>query len=196
MNMNNEMTPFCFGDNLVRVVKDSENNPWFIGKDVALALGYERPADAISAHCKYPRILKVGEIPTLNIPPRGLSIIPESDLFRLIMKSKLDSAEIFQDWVVEEILPTIRKTGTYQISGTDDSPENMKKSKNLYFAVARLVEGADKYLGGVAALRALNYFTGMPVDDLVAQVTDKQSRPDLNAQTKAELTVEQFFREC
>ena len=52
-------------------------------------------------------------MPTLDIPSRGLSIIPESDLFRLIMKSKLDSAEKFQDWIVEEVLPSIRKTGSY-----------------------------------------------------------------------------------
>lgn len=89
------------------VVRDGE--PWFVASDVARVLGYERPADAVRAHCK-----GVGEAP---IPTPGgtqtLKIIPERDLYRLVMRSRLPSAERFEEWVVGEVIPSIRKTGGY-----------------------------------------------------------------------------------
>ena len=92
-----------------------DGKPWFVGKDVAFALGYVDTAYAVSTHCK-----GVGEMPT---PSAGgvqiVKIIPESDLYRLIMRSKLESAEKFQDWVVEEVLPAIRKNGSYTIPGVE-----------------------------------------------------------------------------
>ena len=84
-----------------------DGKPWFVATDIAAALGYERPNDAIHQHCK-----KVNKI-NYGVLPQGINAIPESDLYRLIMRSKLESAEKFQDWVVEEVLPAIRKTGSY-----------------------------------------------------------------------------------
>lgn len=87
---------------------------FFCGKDVATALGYKRPADAISAHCK-----GVCEIPT---PSNGgvqmMKFITEGDVYRLTFGSKLPSAEKFTDWVADEILPTIRKHGAYMTEQT------------------------------------------------------------------------------
>lgn len=103
---------------LTVIEKDGE--PWFIGREVASALGYERSADAINQHCKYMKILKNGETQFLEIPSRGLQIINEKDVYRLIMRSKLESAEQFQDWVMDEVLPSIRKDGMY---ATDDFVE-------------------------------------------------------------------------
>ena len=76
--------------------------------DIAKALGYSKPNNAVNALCK--------KINKFNYPSTGqqLNIIPESDLYRLIMRSSLPEAESFQDWVVEEVLPAIRKTGSYQ----------------------------------------------------------------------------------
>lgn len=98
----------------VRVVnKDGE--PWFVASDVAKALGYERPADAVNAHCK--KVNKISQYcdseNRKQVPPVNFNIIPESDVYRLIMRSNLPSAEKFQDWVCEEVLPAIRKTGMY-----------------------------------------------------------------------------------
>ena len=89
------------------------NEPYFVAQDIASALGYKDTADAVKTHCKYVKILKNGEIPFLEIAPRGMQIINEKDIFRLIMRSKLESAEKFQDWVCDEILPSIRKNGGY-----------------------------------------------------------------------------------
>ena len=81
----------------------------FCGKDIAQALGYRRPADAIAAHCK-----GVCVLPT---PSNGgiqqMKFIPEGDVYRLIVHSKLPSAERFERWVFDEVLPAIHRHGGY-----------------------------------------------------------------------------------
>lgn len=91
-----------------------EGKPWFVARDVALVLGYTNTKDACIKFCKYLKTLKGRETRPLTNSPRGINIIPESDVFRLVMRSRLPQAEAFQDWVCEEVLPTIRKTGQYQ----------------------------------------------------------------------------------
>ena len=84
----------------------------FCGVDVAKALGYVKPHGALASHCK--GSLKRGA-PT----PSGIQemiFIPESDLYRLAFGSKLQTAEQFTDWVVEEVLPSIHQTGTYSLT--------------------------------------------------------------------------------
>ena len=102
-----------------------ENKECFIAKDVAELLGYKKTADAISQHCKkqisFEEILKLGKTPTLDLQPylgnswKQTKIIPESDVWRLIIKSKLPNAEKIEKWIFEDVLPQIRKTGSYQI---------------------------------------------------------------------------------
>lgn len=87
----------------------------FHGGDVCRILGYARPNDAITSHCKRAKILKHGETPYLEIGPRGALFIPESDVYRLVMRSNMPHAERFQTWVCEEVIPSLRKTGRYQI---------------------------------------------------------------------------------
>ena len=95
----------------------------FCGSDVAKALGYSNPRDAISRHCR--GVVK-RDTPTES-GMQEMSFIPESDLYRLVFGSKLPTAEQFTDWVTEEILPTIRKHGAYMTPDTLDrmisSPE-------------------------------------------------------------------------
>ena len=84
----------------------------FCGSDVAKALGYSRPNDALAAHCRY--TVKCS-IPHPQSPDKAIemSFIPESDLYRLVFSSKLPNAERFTDWVTEEVLPSIRRNGGY-----------------------------------------------------------------------------------
>ena len=99
----------------------------FCGKDIAKALGYQRTADAITAHCK-----GVCVLPT---PSNGgiqrMKFIPEGDVYRLIVHSKLPSAERFERWVFDEVLPSIRKHGAYitreKLWEVATSPEAMMK---------------------------------------------------------------------
>ena len=88
----------------VRTV-EIEGKIYFVGNDIATSLGYKRTADAITAHCKgsvkYRYLTNGGE--------QELKVITEGDIYRLIVKSKLPSAERFEKWVFDEVLPSIRK---------------------------------------------------------------------------------------
>lgn len=86
-----------------------DNKTYFAGSDVAKALGYAIPHKAVQTHCK--GVLK-WNIPTSS-GNQDVLFITEGDIYRLIMKSKLPSAEKFERWVMDEVLPTIRKTGGY-----------------------------------------------------------------------------------
>lgn len=100
-----------FGE--LTVIRNTLDEIFFIGKEVAEKLGYVRTDNAITAHCK-----KVMTCPLeIGGQVRHVNMIPESDVYRLVMKSNKYQAEKFQDWVVEEVLPSIRKRGMY---ATDD----------------------------------------------------------------------------
>ena len=86
-----------------------EGNIWFVAKDVAECLGYRNLRQAILDYCKGSREMRLPTAGGLQL----IKIIPESDVYRLVMRSKLPAAEQFQAWVCEEVLPTIRKTGGY-----------------------------------------------------------------------------------
>lgn len=115
------------------ILKDGE--PWFIAKDVAEALGYKDTDQAIRIHCK-----KTGNLPvelTGNLDGR-LKVIPESDVYRLIFRSSLESAEAFEDWVVEQVLPSLRKHGGYITGQETLSAEEQRLLAQSTEALARL----------------------------------------------------------
>lgn len=91
------------------------DEPWFVGKDVAEILGYENTRKAIISHVDEDdkKILKSQNGTLENMPNRGLQIINESGLYSLILSSKLPKAKQFKHWVTGEVLPTIRKHGGY-----------------------------------------------------------------------------------
>jgi anti-repressor protein len=93
----------------------------FCGSDVAKALGYAKPHNAISTHCKG-ATLKQGIIDTLG-REQSINFIPEGDLYRLIANSKLPSAEKFESWVFDEVLPSIRKHGLYATDELLNNPD-------------------------------------------------------------------------
>ena len=109
----NELTIFNFENNDVRtqVINDE---PWFVGKDVAEILGYERPTKAISDHVDEE---DRDEVPIQDSIGRmqNTPIINESGLYSLVFKSQLPSAKKFKRWVTSEVLPAIRKTGSYKM---------------------------------------------------------------------------------
>lgn len=87
--------------------------PWFVGKDVAQALGYVKERNAIAAHVE-DEDKKDAPIQGDRGGKQNMTVINESGLYALVFSSKLDSARRFKHWVTSEVLPTIRKTGTYQ----------------------------------------------------------------------------------
>lgn len=106
----------------VRTV-EVNGKPYFVANDVAKALGYAKPANAVSAHCK--GILKTG-IPSER-GTQETNIIPEGDIYRLIVKSQLPSAERFELWMFDEVLPSIRKHGMYAEEELLDNPDLLIK---------------------------------------------------------------------
>ena len=104
---------FDFEGSPVRVV-DIDGVPWFVGKDVAERLGYADPNHAMKRHCK--GVAKRHPLQTAG-GMQEVRILSEPDVLRLIMGSKLPSAERFERWVFEEVLPAIRKTGRYVAPG-------------------------------------------------------------------------------
>lgn len=102
-----------------------DKEPHFVGKDVAEILGYSNTKDAIASHVddEDKTIIQRSEITTFEIPNRGLTIINESGLYSLILKSKLPTARQFKRWVTSEVLPTIRKHGLYATDELLDNPD-------------------------------------------------------------------------
>jgi prophage antirepressor-like protein len=107
----------------VRVVM-VDGEPWFVAKDVAIALGYSNTKQAVIDHCKRAKSLKA--LGVANRDPKEnqsldpqTKLIPEPDVYRLITRSQLPGAERFENWIFEEVLPSIRKTGGYQMPKAD-----------------------------------------------------------------------------
>jgi len=92
-------------------VMEKDGAPWFVGKDVAEILGYERTADAIRVHVDEDD-KGVGEIQTPG-GKQAMALINESGLYSLVLQSKLPKAKEFKRWVTSEVLPSIRKHGAY-----------------------------------------------------------------------------------
>lgn len=91
-----------------------DDEPWFVGKDVATALGYENPQKAVRTHVDS----EDKGVTEMDTPggKQNLAIINESGLYSLIMSSKLESAKRFKHWVTSEVLPALRKTGSYSMA--------------------------------------------------------------------------------
>ena len=110
-------------------IKWHDNQYLFAGKDVAKALGYKRPENAVTQHCK--GILKLG------IPSAGgiqeTRFISKGDVYRLIIRSKLPGAQRFEKWVFDEVLPSIRLKGLYL---TSDLMAQVKRNPDLIYRLA------------------------------------------------------------
>ncbi|WP_235690584.1 phage antirepressor [Aeromonas caviae] len=109
----------AFEGHNIRIITDQQGEPWFVAADIARALGYNDADQAIRRHCK--GVTKAPVETTGGM--QRVSIIPERDVYRLVMRSKLESAERFEEWVVGEVLPSIRKHGGYIAGQEQDAPE-------------------------------------------------------------------------
>ncbi|WP_270375995.1 BRO family protein [Marinicauda sp. Alg238-R41] len=135
--MSARLLPLAFEGATVRTV-ELDGEPWFVARDVAAVLGYTNPHKAIRDHCK-------GVNETFTPSAGGeqtVKIIREPDVYRLIIKSRLPAAERFERWVMEEVLPAIRRTGGY---GTPDAGALAGIGEGLR-ALAGIVERMDARL--------------------------------------------------
>lgn len=124
----------------VRVVIHG-GEPWFVASDVAKALGYADPSDAIRRHCeKVNKITQQGETPvSVKCPPVNILIIPEEDVYALIFGSELESAQKFRRWICDEVLPSIRKTGAYSVAPLPSNFPDRLKAASIILESAGIV---------------------------------------------------------
>lgn len=107
----NEIKVWNYESSEVRTI-EKDGEPWFVAKDVATVLGYAKPLNAVSTHVDADDSLKQGLIDSMGRMQETI-IINESGLYSLILSSKLPDAKKFKRWVTSEVLPSIRKTGSY-----------------------------------------------------------------------------------
>lgn len=135
-----------------------DNEPWLVGKDVAEALGYSNTRDALATHVSEEDKNTVAISDGKRGNPNQV-VINESGLYALIFGSKLDSAKRFKHWVTSEVLPAIRKTGSYQkpmtiaeqiqllAQGNQDHEERIEKLENTM----TIDYGQQRYLGDLVS---------------------------------------------
>ena len=127
--MDNKLQIFNFNNsNLIRTAI-LNNNIFFVAKDMAEALEYPESKNALRL-CKNINTSPSGELNKINDLAPATKWIGESDLYRLIMKSTKPEAEKFQDWICEEVIPAIRKTGSYSIQ-----PKELTRLEILTMAI-------------------------------------------------------------
>ena len=163
-----------FGE--IRVIKDNEKL-FFCGSDVAKTLGYSNTTDALRRHCKgvvkYDTLTKGGM--------QSLSFIGEGDLYRLIVNSKLPSAEEFEYWVFDEVLPSIRKHGLY-------AKEELLNNPDLFILALQELK-AEK-----ARVKVLELENAQS-KQIIGELKPKASYYDLILQNKSVMPISQIAKD-
>ena len=161
----------------IRII-DKNGEPWFIGKDVAEALGYEASRNAITKHVDDED--KLTHQISASGQNRNMTVINESGLYSLILSSKLPTAKKFKRWVTSEVLPAIRKHGNYT------APKQESKSKSIDLEIRlnnskarmaseyrRIAEMTDiKEYKHICQQKAVEVLAGMPLLPM-EEVTEK-----------------------
>ncbi|HGN7016522.1 TPA: Bro-N domain-containing protein [Neisseria gonorrhoeae] len=180
-----------FQQNSVRTVADNKGELWFLANDVCEILGYTNPRRTVDLHCKSRGVTK-RYTPTAS-GEQEMTYINEPNLYRLIIKSRKPAAEAFEEWVMETVLPAIRKTGGCQVGPktTADDRTGLRRAvsalagrKGIDYSSAysmihqrfnvESVEGipAGKLPEAVAYVHALTLHTG-----LTGEVLDREPLP-------------------
>lgn len=122
--------------NEIRTIEQEDGSVLFGATDVAKMLGYSNPHDAIGKHCRY---LAKYDLPHPQNPEKVLKVgfIPEGDVYRLIVRSKLPSAEKFEKWLFDEVVPSIRKRGYYGKIDRTALPNFIERYKENYHKLPR-----------------------------------------------------------
>ena len=155
----------------VRIFTDENQNPWFCHKDICDVLGYKNSRTALSNHCKKKGVIKreilidstskaavlkqdscsktdsgKHETPSEYTKSQRITFINEGNLYRLIVKSKKPEAEKFEEWLFEEVLPQLRKTGCYTVDGQTVEPEKKTISAEQLRRLRDAIIDCTRYL--------------------------------------------------
>lgn len=110
----NSMVPFTFEGSQVRIMTDETGNPWFNANDVCEVLGFGNPRQALESHVDSDDVQKLDIIDSLGRTQQA-NHLNESGVYALIFGSTKEEAKRFKRWVTAEVLPTLRKTGQYEL---------------------------------------------------------------------------------
>ena len=147
MTTQNQLSTFNFHNSPVRTITDPKGEIWFCGTDVCNILGYQNSRKALQDHCKEAGVTK-RYTPTTS-GNQEITFINEPNLYRLIIKSRKPEAERFEAWVFEEVLPQIRKTGSYSQNTHEIRPLEItlkvQMLDNLYYMAKNAIELCHQY---------------------------------------------------
>ncbi|MCR1904319.1 ORF6C domain-containing protein [Lactobacillus taiwanensis] len=142
--MEDKIQSFEFEGKEVRTLKINDE-PWFVGKDLATILGYSNTRDALNKHVDSEDKNTVAIRDGITRGNPNQTIVNESGMFSLILSSNLPNAKKFKRWVTSEVLPTIRKTGSYHLPQTPEEllQLTMKATNHLDERVTNVEEDID-----------------------------------------------------
>lgn len=127
---------------IIHIERDNNGDPWFLASDVCKALGYANPRDAVSRHCREKGVVKRDTLTQGGM--QSLSYLDEPNVYRLVMKSQRPEAERFQDWVCEEVIPSIRKTGSFHAPAALTDAERLLITAQSLVALERGQQQLEK----------------------------------------------------
>lgn len=191
--------PFEFEGQAIRVgMLDGE--PIWASSDVAKALGYVDTDQAARQHCKRLKLFKPVELTgmgILNPPPRGLNMIREPDLYRLIINSHLPAADRFEQWVFETVLPTIRKTGGYSVRQSLSGPKQtaVALSNDGIAAVASAIGGVVRSSAPYKVMQSVSLVAHQG-EDVLKRLTDIEAAMRYCGMVRPDQVTKTFLPMC
>lgn len=141
--MSNDVVKFLFNDQPVRTLV-VDNDPWFVASDVATVLGYSNPWKAVGDHCKAAQRITLTKREGQRGGAQFMTAIPERDVYRLVMRSKLPQAEEFEEWVVGTVIPSIRNDGAYVMGEEKVKTGELDEAQFLLQAFEMLQSKVDR----------------------------------------------------
>ena len=179
MTTQNQLSTFNFHNSPVRTITDPKGEIWFCGTDVCNILGYQNSRKALQDHCKEAGVTK-RYTPTTS-GNQEITFINEPNLYRLIIKSRKPEAERFEAWVFEEVLPQIRKTGSYSQNTHEIRPLEItlkvQMLDNLYYMAKNASELCHQYrkmMNDIINTLNIEYFRPSKPDSKYQLVSEMQ----------------------
>ena len=162
------LTPFQFESHALRVQIDDAGQPWFNANDVCAALELANPSDAVSKHVDADDLAKREVIDSLGRTQRA-NHVNESGLYALILGSTKEATKRFKRWVTSEVLPTIRKTGSYAVPALAALPAPTQDRVTALLLIGEAVAKVPGVKAGIAmaaTLTCIQENTGLTVETM------------------------------